>query len=627
MSTRPLDFTPIDDYPLAYSYVRFSTSEQLDGDSLRRQTEAAAEWCQRNSVCLDTSLTLRDLGVSAFRGKHRQNPDRNALAAFLKLVEQGRVPRGSYLVIENLDRLSREEEVPACNLLTGILMAGITVVQLKPSEFILTDKSNGWDIMRAVMELSRGHNESVMKSERNGKAWQERLARARAGEKVLTRQLPAWIEEKDGKLVLIPSRAAVVKRIYDLAVAGYGAKLIVGVLTKEKEPPFGDKEEYTDKHGRARHKAKGGKRLGSGIWVRSYVTKILKDRRAIGEHQPCGKGRKPKGKPIPGYFPAVVTEDQYNAARAAIRQRRQMPGKTTATVNLFAGLLRHAKDGDSFFVSRVSGNRVFVNRAGHEGRSTYVSFHAGVLERAILSKLREIDPKSILKGANGHNEVVSLEDELGQINAELAGMKAWLDKNKFSAEMGNMMNEKVTTLADRREDVSKRLNEAKRKAKNPLSASWGETHSLIDVLDTATDQQDARLRLRSAMRRIIKVIHVLIAYKKHERLAFVQVQFTEGCRLRTYLIRYCQSNGKRKGFWQVKSHDDEDNTDIVAEEGRPDDMPMGDHCMACDTPEKAKQRLSGLESLLACNLKVQDGAEGYYPVVDLFELCEKHPIP
>jgi hypothetical protein len=30
---------------------------------------------------------------------------------------------------------------------------------------------------------------------------------------------------------------------------------------------------------------------------------------------------------------------------------------------------------------------------------------------------------------------------------------------------------------------------------------------------------------------------------------------------------------------------------------------------------------------LACNLKVQDGAEGYYPVVDLFELCEKHPIP
>ena len=41
-------------------------------------------------MALDTSLTLRDEGVSGFTGKHRANPDRNALAAFLKLVEKGR---------------------------------------------------------------------------------------------------------------------------------------------------------------------------------------------------------------------------------------------------------------------------------------------------------------------------------------------------------------------------------------------------------------------------------------------------------------------------------------------------------------------------------------------------------
>jgi DNA invertase Pin-like site-specific DNA recombinase len=80
--------------PLAYSYVRFSTAEQAKGDSLRRQTEAAARWCQRNGVRLDTSLTLHDLGKSAFLGEHRKNPDRNALAAFLKMVERGQVARG-----------------------------------------------------------------------------------------------------------------------------------------------------------------------------------------------------------------------------------------------------------------------------------------------------------------------------------------------------------------------------------------------------------------------------------------------------------------------------------------------------------------------------------------------------
>src|SRR3954463_6438548 len=94
--------------PVAYSYVRFSTPDQAKGDSLRRQTEAAAAWCERNGVRLDTSLTLPDLGTSAFRGRHHRD-DRHALGAFIRLAESGRVPEGSYLIIERLDRLTRED--------------------------------------------------------------------------------------------------------------------------------------------------------------------------------------------------------------------------------------------------------------------------------------------------------------------------------------------------------------------------------------------------------------------------------------------------------------------------------------------------------------------------------------
>src|SRR5262245_37525748 len=115
--------------PVCYSYIRFSTPQQLEGDSLRRQTEAARAWCERNGVHLDTSLTLHDLGKSAFAGKHRENPDRNALAAFLRLVEQGKVPRGSYLVLESLDRLSREHIQPALILALNLLQAGVRIVQ------------------------------------------------------------------------------------------------------------------------------------------------------------------------------------------------------------------------------------------------------------------------------------------------------------------------------------------------------------------------------------------------------------------------------------------------------------------------------------------------------------------
>src|SRR4051794_22913686 len=93
----------------AYSYVRFSDPSQAEGDSLRRQTDGRAEaFCTRHGLRLDTALSMRDLGVSAFRGAHRS--DKHALGQFLELVRRGRISKGSYLLVENLDRLSREDE-------------------------------------------------------------------------------------------------------------------------------------------------------------------------------------------------------------------------------------------------------------------------------------------------------------------------------------------------------------------------------------------------------------------------------------------------------------------------------------------------------------------------------------
>src|SRR5262245_38567206 len=293
--------------PAAYSYLRFSHPSQAGGDSVRRQEELRDAWLAKSGAVLDASLSLADRGVSAFTGKHRENPDRHALAAFLKLVESGRVPAGSFLLIENLDRLSREEEVPACHLLTGILMAGVKVVQLSPYEMLLTEKSNGWELMRAVMELSRGHGESKMKSERVGKAWRQKKQAAREGQdqpprkkdgrvtRSLTARLPAWVEDRGGVLVLVADRAAAVRRVFQLAAAGYGCTLTVRGLEAEKVPPFG----------------------GSGRWSRSYVALLLSDRRAVGEYQPRLRDRSADGPPIVGYYPGCVTEEEWQAARAA----------------------------------------------------------------------------------------------------------------------------------------------------------------------------------------------------------------------------------------------------------------------------------------------------------------------
>ena len=54
----------------AYSYIRFSTPEQSKGDSLRRQEEDAIEYAAEHGLELDTTLNLRDQGLSAFTGEN-----------------------------------------------------------------------------------------------------------------------------------------------------------------------------------------------------------------------------------------------------------------------------------------------------------------------------------------------------------------------------------------------------------------------------------------------------------------------------------------------------------------------------------------------------------------------------
>jgi DNA invertase Pin-like site-specific DNA recombinase len=66
---------------VAYSYLRFSTVEQAAGDSRRRQMAMAEKYAAEHHLRLDQSLSFRDLGVSAYRGK---NAKEGALRAFLE---------------------------------------------------------------------------------------------------------------------------------------------------------------------------------------------------------------------------------------------------------------------------------------------------------------------------------------------------------------------------------------------------------------------------------------------------------------------------------------------------------------------------------------------------------------
>jgi DNA invertase Pin-like site-specific DNA recombinase len=562
----------------AYSFTRFSDPVQSKGDSLRRQTAATEEWCKRHGVHLDTTLTLHHVG-SAYRGKHRD--DKFALGQFLKLAQRGRIPRGSYLIIENLDRLSREDERTALRLWMDILDAGVNIVQLVPETIFRHEKSDMVDIMRAIIELSRGHSESRMKSERLTAAWSERKRRARESGETLTQNLPGWIEIRGGKRCIRPGAKATIKRLFQLAAGGYGETRIRRLFTKEGVPDLGV----------------------SGRWTKPYIHALLKDRRLLGEFQPIVLTTgEPDGPVISNYFPVVLTEAEFYAAqrgkdgrrcarkdvgpadlqridelhqqgetvaeisrclgisrqstyRALIRLgRRKKPTERTAWhVYLFAGGMvrdyhsqRHFnlatwRKGDGY-------SKALVLDGGQE------SFPYFVFERAIVHELNEIDPREVLDGANGHDSVVALEGELGSVEARIAELEGELLTGDVKA-IGRVLRQ----LEARQAELSRQLADARQKASNPLSATWGEAKTLLATLDSAADQEDVRVRLRAALRRIIAGVRMAILTGEQQKIALVDIEFMgqHANHFRSYTVWYRRGYGNgafsRPGSWAVES--------------------------------------------------------------------------
>lgn len=148
--------------PVAFSYVRFSHGRQKYGDSLRRQLALSQEYADEHGLQLQ-ELSYRDLGLSAFRGA---NIERGALAAFIKAVEDGSIRRGSYLLVENFDRLSRAEVHIALQLLLRLVSAGIVpnLVRNAVSEVARTDRLA--ELRVALDSKDAEHREAARASER-----------------------------------------------------------------------------------------------------------------------------------------------------------------------------------------------------------------------------------------------------------------------------------------------------------------------------------------------------------------------------------------------------------------------------------------------------------------------------
>jgi DNA invertase Pin-like site-specific DNA recombinase len=164
--------------PRAYSYLRMSTDLQLKGHSRQRQLEASRAYAEEHGLELADDAQLEDIGISAFNGANVRD---GALGQFLAAVKAGSVERGSYLLVESLDRLSREEIGSANDLFLSIVRAGINLVTLADKRIYRGKSTNLVDMITSLVIMERAHEESKTKSMRVGAAWRQKRKRAAEG--------------------------------------------------------------------------------------------------------------------------------------------------------------------------------------------------------------------------------------------------------------------------------------------------------------------------------------------------------------------------------------------------------------------------------------------------------------
>ncbi|WP_245463432.1 recombinase family protein [Mesorhizobium sp. M2A.F.Ca.ET.043.02.1.1] len=314
--------------PKAYSYVRFSTPEQSRGDSKRRQMEKAERYADEHGLDL-VDDSYMDLGVSAYRGR---NKEAGALADFLQAVKDGVVEKGSYLLVESMDRISRERPRKAVRLLEDICESGIVLVTLGDGKVYTTGilDADPMAFMWAFMVAMRANEESETKAKRVREAWGKKKANAAAEGRPMTMRVPAWLALKADRtgFDVLEDRASVVRRVFREADKGVGQHTIAHGLNRNGVETFGD-----------------GKRKAA-FWHRSYVAKILGNPAVIGTMIPHetrevgGKRVRDALAPIPNYYPAIIPTAMFNRVNARKNGNNTPRMRATAgeVSNVLAGL-------------------------------------------------------------------------------------------------------------------------------------------------------------------------------------------------------------------------------------------------------------------------------------------------
>lgn len=525
----------------AYSYIRFSTKEQLKGNSQQRQYEATRAYCQE--MGLNLVENLQDLGLSAFNGKHKTV---GALGEFLSLVNQGKIKKGSILIVENLDRLSREKVMDALNQFMSIVQAGIRIVTLHDrQEYDQESIEKNWtQLIISITYMARAHEESKTKSDRLKATLANKRLRVREGKQKFTGPTPAWLKYSPDKktFILIPEVCQAIEEIYRMRLSGLGAYKIEKQINQTKSiwsPPVTKKDKQW-------------------AWRQSYIRKLLYDnRQLVGEFQPHvmvnGK-RVPDGIPIKDYFPKAIPESLFYEVQSLIKKnaktKGQGGGKTGKYFNLFAHIVKCGSCGSPMhYIDKgkpPKGHKYLhcdASRRKIDGGSKCQAraIRYDNFEKVFFSSIDELKLDEVFGLAD--EQAVKLNNLKRQMDVVLHRVSDVDDQIdnlvKAVSETSNdvvrqtlvktleQLEEEKRELLNRKEQLSTEIEE-QTNLKETTFETVDRAKSYYQLIDEAKSEQQAieiRFKLRNEIKKLIKEIRIVPHLDKIEALKYFKPQY------------------------------------------------------------------------------------------------------
>lgn len=339
--------------PLLYSYIRWSSERQAKGTTLQRQMASAKEFALTNGLQL---VEITDPGVSAFRGK---NTKTGKLGDFIDAVREGIIPDDSWLYVENLDRLTRQDVTTAQKLFIDLLDLGLTLVTGMDKRVYTLESvnQNPTDLMISILMFSRANEESKTKQSRTVANVEILVERHKQGLPVNIKSCgkhPFWIDDTGSQYEAVrqhPEYWIIAREAIDQFLLGYGIYKVKRYLDKKYPNGLNGKE-----------------------WDYQVLKRMRENRALIGERTIKVGNREHK---LIGYYPSLCSDEAEFLKLQELKQQngyKSKKDKPSDNINLLSGLTLMR-------CSKCSGTMTgFLNR----GKPRYICLNGRHLQKGCV---------------------------------------------------------------------------------------------------------------------------------------------------------------------------------------------------------------------------------------------------